>query len=448
MERPRLDDNVVSRLARWARAARLYSDLLAAARLSPAALAQLRHRRLAASLSHAYATVPYYRRAFEQAGMKPGDVRTEEDLVRLPITSKEDLRRLPREEVVSSAVPPERFRAYVTSGSTGVPFTYYRTMDDQLRFLMSVYRSMVLLGLRWTDRLVSIGDIFYVRGTPVQRLGLLRTEVLNPLEPLERQIELLRVFRPTALVLHPSAARVLGLALLERNVLLPPVRLVFTTSELLDQPTADLIRHVFGAAPRSVYGMFEVGRVGWQCLPGGLHHVADDLVVAEVVRGEERVPDGETGELVVTPLTYRDMPYIRYRTGDLVRKAPRACACAHSFGQIELIGGRVSELLVLPDGTLRPPLFITSHIHRVPGIVQYQLRQERVEAVTIQIVTGAGYDEGAGDRLHREMEAILPGVRIIIERVLEIPRTTGGKHRYVVVSPEVRARIPTPSALS
>ena len=441
-------DNALIRLGYWMHAARLYRDLLTAAQLSPSALAQLRRRRLAATVRHAYATVPYYRHLFDRAGMKPGDVRSEEDLAGLPITSKEVLRQLPREEIVSSAVPLERFRGYTTSGSTGVPFTHYKTMDDRLRHLMTVYRVMVLLGLRWTDRLVSIGEIFYARGTPVQRLGLLQTEVLHPLEPFERQIELLRAFRPTVLVIHPSAARALGLALLERNIILPPVRLVFTTSELLDRPTADLIGHVFGTAPRSVYGMSEVGRLGWQCRPGGLHHLSDDFVIAEVVQGEKRVPDGETGELVITNLIYRDMPYIRYRTGDLVRKVPRACTCTHSFGQIELIGGRVSELLVMPDGTVRPPLFITSHIHQIPGIVQYQLRQEHVETVTIQVVTGVGYDEGAGDRLRREVEAILPGVRVVIERVLEIPRTPGGKHRYVAVSPEVRARIPTPPPLS
>jgi len=397
-----------------------------------------------ATVRHAYATVPYYRRLFDRAGLKPEDIRSEEELVRLPTTSKEDLRNLPPEEVVSSAVRLERLTGYTTSGSTGVPFTHYKTMDDRLRHLATIYRVMVLLGLRWTDRLLSIGEILYVRGTPIQRLGVLQTEVLHPLEPLERQIDLLRGYRPTILVIHPSAARALGLALLERRIHLPPLRMVFTTSELLDRATADLIARTFGTAPRAVYGMSEAGRLGWQCQPGGPFHLAEDFLIAEVMRGEERVPDGETGELVVTNLIYRDMPYIRYQTGDLVRRVPRACACTHSFGQIELIGGRGSELLVLPDGTLRPPLFITSHIHQIPGIVQYQLRQEQVETVTIQIVTGAGYAEGADNRLRREAEAILPGVRVVIERVPEIPRTPGGKHRYVSVSPELQARIPTP----
>jgi phenylacetate-CoA ligase len=431
------------RLRHSAHAIHLFRDLMAALRLSPADLAHLRSRRLTATIHHAYTTVPYYRRLFDRVGVRPGDIRTEEDLVRIPISSKEDLRVLPRDEIVSSTAPRDRLNAYTTSGSTGVPFTYYRTIDDQLLFLMSVYRSMVHLGLRWTDRLLSIGDVFYLRATVFQRVGLLPTQVLNPLESLDRQIDVVQGFRPTAMVIHPSAARVLALAVLERRIPVSPMRLIFTSSELLDEATADLIRDAFGTSPHSVYGLFETGRVGWQCRPGGPHHLAEDIFVVETVDPDGRVQDGETGEVILTTLTYRDMPFIRYRTGDLAKRVPRNCSCMHSFSQIRLAGGRTSELLVLADGTLRPPLFLTSYIHRIPGIVQYQLRQEDLDKVTIQIVTDAGFDEGRVSRLRHELSTILPGVQISIERVPEIPRTAGGKHRYAIISPEVKARIPT-----
>jgi phenylacetate-CoA ligase len=425
------------------RALSAYRGLMAGLRLAPEDLEELRLERLRALVRHAYESVAYYRRAFDRAGVRPEDIRSVADLALLPLTSKDDLRHLPPGDIVSSRVPRRRLLSYTTSGSTGKPFVYYRTIETQLVHIMGRYRSMAVNGLRWRDRLLYICHVFHFAGTLPQRLGLLPTRVVSSLAPIENQLDALRSFRPTAVLVWPSAARALSVAMLERGVVLPSVRLAFTVSEMLDAPTARLIQQAFGVAPLSLYGCLEVARIGWQCRPGGPFHLGDDVLIAEVVRDGVPVPEGEAGELVVTSLVGGEMPLIRYRVGDLARRVARSCGCRHGFSQIELAGGRVSELLVLPDGSVRAPLEITAYLHQQAGIEQFQLRQERLDRVVIRIVAGRGYAEDTPQRLQREIGPILPGVTIQVERVPEIPSTPIGKHVYVVVAPEVRERQPS-----
>jgi phenylacetate-CoA ligase len=421
-----------------ARALAIGADLRAALRLSPSALAALRRRRLLDTVAHAYQTVPYYRRLLEGVGLTPADIRTEADLRLMPTTSKDDLRSLPMADVVSTRVLPGEFRRYVTSGATGVPFVFYRTIDTEVRRVLGSYRVLLENGVRWRDRLLFIGLTAVFEDRWPQRLGVLPARVLSVRAPIEDQVQTLMAFRPTVLACYPSAARALAAAVLRARLDVPPLRRIFTSGETLDDHTADLARRVFGVRPLSTYACLEVGNIGWQCRPGGAFHTGDDLVIVEIVRDGAPVADGEVGELVVTALMRRDMPFIRYRTGDLARAARRSCSCRHAFGQIELAGGRVSEVFVLPDGTTRSALQATAAVHQVPGILQFQLRQDHADQLRVLIVTEGAPDPADTARLRTDLSLLLPGVAIAIEEVPEIPRTPGGKLPYALVSPTLR----------
>lgn len=423
-----------------AQAIRMAADLRAALFLSPHGLASLRRRRLIKTVAHAYQTVPYYRRLLDDSGLTPADIRGEADLRLIPLTSKDDLRSLPSDDFVSSIVPPQQLRRHVTSGSTGTPFIFYRTPDTELQRILGSYRVLLANGVRWRDRLLFIGLSAVFEGRWLQRFGLLPARVLSALTPLERQLETLLTFRPTVLACYPSTARALAAALLRGRVNVHPPRLIFTSGEMLDQHTADVVTRVFGVPPLSTYACLEVGNIGWQCRPGGAFHTGDDVVIAEILRDGAPVREGEVGELTVTALARRDMPFIRYRTGDLARLVPRSCSCRHAFGQIELVGGRVSEVLVIPDGSTRSALEVTASVHSAPGVLHFQLQQDRADQLRILIVAADPLDPTAVAKLRAELSPLLPGVAIAIEEVPDIPRSPGGKLPYVLVSPALRAR--------
>jgi len=424
---------------RSARAIRIARDLRAALFLSPNDLATLRRRRLIETITHAYQAVPYYRRLLGAAGVSPGDIRTENDLLRVPVTPSDALRSLPSEDLVSSRVRPQELRRHVTSGSTGTPFVFYRTADSELQRILGSYRVLLSNGVRWRDRLLFIGLNAVFEGRWLQRLGLLPARVLSALTPIEVQVETLRTFRPTVLACYPSSARALAAALLRSRADVPPIRLIFTSGETLDQHTADVVTRVFGVSPQSTYGCLEVGNLGWQCGPEGPFHTGDDVVILEILREGTPVQAGQVGEVVVTSLVRRDMPFIRYSTGDLARPVPRSCACRHAFGQIEPVGGRVSEVLVLPDGSLRSALSVTACVHRVPGVLHFQLQQDRVDHLRILVVAADPLPPAAIAKLRAELSPLLPGVAIVIEEVSDIRRGSGGKLPYVLVSPALRA---------
>jgi phenylacetate-CoA ligase len=417
----------------------MYLELARALRLDRPALEELRTRRLRQVVRHAYDTVPYYRRLFDRAGVSPGSIQAPADLTRLPLTSKNDLRALPADQIVSTAAQ-RPLVPRMTSGSSGEPFQFYRSAEQQVNHLMVVYRSMRVNGLRWRDRLLCIGQTFYPWGTWPQKIGILPTRYVSPLSPVEMQLDALRRFRPTVLITYPSVARALASALVERGLPPPPLRRVFTVAEMLDAPTSDLIERVFGRRPLSLYGAYELARIGWQCTPFGPFHTADDLLVIEVLRDGRPVEDGETGELAITHLTNHEMPLIRYRLGDLGRRVPRSCACTHAFEQIELTEGRVSEVLALPDGTQRSPLRAAFAVHTLPGVVHFQLHHEHAGEIIVRVVAGPGYQDDTTTRLVRTLESLLPGMRVTVEQVGEIPRTAAGKLPYIVIAPELRTR--------
>ncbi len=238
-------------------------------------------------------------------------------------------------------------------------------------------------GVRWRDRLLFIGLGAVFERTWPQRLGILPARVVSAMAPMTDQVETLATFRPTVLACYPSAARALAAELLRQRLSAPPIRLIFSSGEMLNEHTSDLITRVFRVAPLSTYATLEIGNIGWQCRPGGAFHTGDDAVIVEIVRDGAPAPDGATGEVVVTALTRRDMPFIRYRTGDLARRVPRSCDCRHAFGRIELVGGRISEVLILPDGSTRSALAATASVHRVPGILHFQLRQDRADTLRV-----------------------------------------------------------------
>ncbi|MGW1254617.1 phenylacetate--CoA ligase PaaK [Streptomyces sp. NPDC002513] len=375
-------------------------DLLdAGERLDPEALRDLQLERLRASLRHAYAHVPFYRDAFDKAGVHPDDCRTLTDLARFPFTVKADLRE--NYPYGMFAVPRERIRRiHASSGTTGHPTVVGYTDNDLSLWADMVARSIRAAGGRPGDTVhVAYGYGLFTGGLGAhygaERLGC--TVIPASGGMTARQVRLIQDLRPDVIMVTPSYMLTL-LDEFERQGVDPrttSLRVGIFGAEPWTEEMRREIEERFAIDAVDIYGLSEVigPGVAQECVEtkDGLH-VWEDHFYPEIVDPltGEVLPDGAEGELVFTSLTKEAMPVIRYRTRDLTRLLP---GTARTFRRIEKITGRSDDLVILRGVNLFPTQ-IEEIVLRTPGVApHFQLRltcEGRLDALTVRVEARAG----------------------------------------------------------
>ncbi|MFF3994278.1 phenylacetate--CoA ligase PaaK [Streptomyces cyaneofuscatus] len=377
----------------------------AAEQLSRADLEALQLERLRTTLRHAYENVPFYRAAFDAAGLRPEDCRTLADLSRFPFTAKADLRD--NYPFGMFAVPEADVRRiHASSGTTGRPTVVGYTERDLDTWADVVARSIRAAGGRPGHKVhVAYGYGLFTGGLGAhygaERLGC--TVIPASGGMTARQVQLIQDFRPEIIMITPSYM----LTLLDEF-----------ERQGVDPRTTSLKVGIFGAEPWTeamrreiedrfaidavdIYGLSEVmgPGVAQECVEtkDGLH-IWEDHFYPEVVDPftGEVLPDGEEGELVFTSLTKEAMPVIRYRTRDLTRLLP---GTARNFRRMEKVTGRSDDMVILRGVNLFPTQ-IEEIVLRTPAVApHFQLlltRQGRLDALTVRAEARA--DATAADR--------------------------------------------------
>ena len=380
---------------------------------SPEELRAIQLDRLRASLAHAYANVPHYRRAFDDAGVHPDHVVSLADLARFPFTTKEHLRQnypfgmfaVPREQVV---------RIHASSGTTGKPTVVGYTAEDVATWSDVVARSLYVAGARPGDVVhVAYGYGLFTGGLGAhygaERLGCTVVPVSGGMT--ERQVQLILDFRPRVIMVTPSYFLAI-LDEMERQSIDPASTSlqigVFGAEPWTDEMRRDLQQRS-GITAVDIYGLSEVIGPGVSqeaaATQDGLH-VWEDHFYPEIVDPVtlEALPDGEEGELVFTSLTKRAMPVVRYRTRDLTRLLPGTAYPA--FRRMQKITGRTDDMMIV-RGVNVFPTQIEELVLEIEGLTPHYLcvltRPGNLDELTVQVEahpTVAEADRPAlGDRL-------------------------------------------------
>ena len=350
-----------------------------------------RVRRLA---DHAYRHVPYYRELFERHGVKPQDIQTVEDLRIIPITSRDELQALPAEHIVARGVNPQDLIWRDTSGASGKPLRIRRTWGEERLHGALRLRALRMLGLRLHDMHC------YVEGHPnqqrqdhqfVQRIlavfGIARQVFVDFLLPPEEIVSRLKMIRPDAVSAYPMVLARIAQLISKDELRALRLRFVGTGGEVLTTLMRQQIEEGFGAPVFDMYASHEFNLLAWPCRETGEFHTCDDGLVMEVLQGERPVNQGESGEVVGTDLHSFAMPLIRYRLGDMVTKGSSVCACGQPFSTIRNILGRMIDYFHLPDGrVVHPQHPWGARREKTPWIRQYQVTQERIDRIVLQIV--------------------------------------------------------------
>jgi len=408
-------------------------------------LAALQLERLRWSLRHAYDSVSHYRKAFDGAGVHPDDLRALDDLARFPFTTKLDLRdnypfgmfAVPREQVV---------RVHASSGTTGKPTVVGYTRNDIETWASVMARSIRAAGGGAGDIVhVAYGYGLFTGGLGAhygaEKLGC--TVIPMSGGQTERQVQLIRDFRPDIIMVTPSYM----LAIAEEM-----------QRQGFDPRSSSLAIGIFGAEPWTptmraaieaamdmdaidIYGLSEVmgPGVAQECIEtkDGLT-VWEDHFYPEIVDPQTGavLPEGEKGELVFTSLTKEAMPVVRYRTRDLTRLLP---GTARTMRRIEKITGRSDDMMII-RGVNVFPTQIEELILRDPMLApHYQVeitRPRNLDEMTVLVERSSGAGgadaDAAGARLAQRIKALI-GVscEVRVTQVGGIERSLGKARRVV-----------------
>lgn len=401
-------------------------------------LEAFQNRRLRVLVRHAFKHVPFYRDLYSRNGVQPEEIRGIEDLLRLPVALRDEMQDRPSEDLLARGCNPKKPIRHRTSGSTGYPFTIYRTRFEER--LLHVLRLGVQRrrGLRLTDRRAAVvvgrGDEMDGFATRfVRRLGLLPRYSVSCLLPAPEILARLSKIQPDILGGYPDAlAWIAGEAVKEDLRRIRP-RFVTTGGETLTPDLRARIAECFRAPVYDSYGAHEFNLLAYECRETGLYHVAEESVLLEVLDNGRPVAPGQTGEVVATALHSFAMPFLRYWTGDLAVRGPLRCPCGAPHATVEKILGRIIDRFTLPDGSKLHPYHLLEPLFKnAPWLRRYQLIQEAVDRVVLKVQALDGAEPRPEDlsRLQAGLQAPLgPGVALKLEFVNELPPAGSGKFR-------------------
>ncbi len=399
--------------------------------LAPERVRAYQDARIRRLIHHAWRNVPFYRRRFEEAGIRPEEIRGGADLQRLPILTKADLRMCRDGEMLARGVDEKSCIAEISSGTTGEPVRFVRTRGEEYALFAHRLRAHILSGLRPWDVRMKIGS------RPVRtlshRLGLFRCDAVSDGQPHTRILAELEKKRFDVLCAMPGILDILLPLLSESKLRSRRLRRVFCGAELLSPATRRRLKETLGCPVVDFYGATEVNLIAWECVRCGLYHTCDDAVFAEVVTEDGRLAGaGEQGRLVLTALHSFAMPLIRYEIGDVVRRPAKSAACRIGFGTIDEIVGRLADHLPLPDGQWLGPCRLIEVAQSIDGVRRFRILQPTPVSVVIEVQREKEFGEEQAGRLRAGFEKLLPAeVRVEIREVDDIPLTAGGKLRIV-----------------
>jgi len=318
-------------------------------------LKQLQLEQLQATLSRVYMNVPFYHRKFNELGIDPDEIRSLDDLRKLPFTTKNDLRdnypyglfAVPLREVV---------RIHASSGTTGMSTVVGYTKNDIKTWSNLVARVLTAGGVTKDDVVqIAFGYSLFTGGFGLhygaERIGASVIPISSG--NTARQIKIMQDFKTTALVCTPSYALLIAETIQEMGIMSNSLSLKYGLfgAEPWSEKMRQEIQNKLRIIATDNYGLSEVmgPGVAGECLERSGLHINEDHFYVEIVDPEtlEPVQPGEVGELVITTLSKEAFPVIRFRTRDLTRLIPEPCPCGRKTIRMSRIIARTDDMLII-----------------------------------------------------------------------------------------------------
>lgn len=397
----------------------------------------LQNERLRATVNHCMDSA-FYAKRFADCGLKPSDIRTVEDLKKVPFTTKQDLRDTYPFGIASVPLK-ECTRLHSSSGTTGNPTVILHTAKDLDQWANAVARCLWMVGCRPEDVFQNTsGYGMFTGGLGFQygaeRLGMLTVPAAagNTL----RQLKFFTDFGTTVVHAIPSYAARIYEVMVEQGI--DPrkdtsLRTLVIGAEPHSEDTRKRIENMLGVKAYNSFGMSEMcgPGVAFECKQQNGLHIWEDYYIVEIIDPDtlEPVPEGEIGELVLTTINREAMPLLRYRTRDLTRILPGECPCGRKHVRLDRMKGRSDDMIIL-KGVNIFPIQIEQVLMQFSELASdYLITLETLadnDAMKVEVELSDMYidDYAKLQRLEKEITRRLHDEILITPKVVLVPKNT------------------------
>lgn len=412
-------------------------------------LRELQSQRLREMITRCYEKVPFYRKKLDEAGIKPEDIKTVDDIKRLPFTTKTDLRdnypyglfAVPREELI---------RIHASSGTTGNPTVVGYTRHDIDVWANGAARALAAAGCTTSDFVhVSYGYGLFTGGLGLhygaEKLGAAVIPVSSG--NTQRQVQILKDFGSNFLCCTPSYAAYIGETCRDMGIDTKELALrggIFG-AEAWSEGMRENIEKLLNINAYDIYGLSEIAGPGvsYECPEKNGLHVCEDYFYPEIINPQtgEVLPDGEYGELVFTCIGKEALPLIRYRTRDICALNHEKCACGRTLVRMAKPHGRTDDMLVIRGVNVFPSQieFVLTNMGLEPNYVLVVDRVHNLDTLEVKVeMTPEMFSDSVKniENIERQMAAKLHTVLNISAKVTlvepkSIARSEGKAQRII-----------------
>ncbi len=381
----------------------------------------LAEKRVIREIRRAYRNVPYYRQTYDEAGIDIRTIRRLDDIKKLPLITKEEIRANFPEGMVARGVNIDRCRLATTTGSTGKPLTFIFSPSTSAFYLATIMRVYAMMGYRPWHKISHIKYApLYI--SPGRRL-FRRAHIPSTLS-VEEQISLLKKQQPDLIVGYASTIFDLARNVTRDDTKHIRPKFISINSEMSTRDERDFISRVFGSPVFDEYSTEETWMIASQCRHQNYHLFIDNVWVEFLDEKGNDVADGEVGEIVLTTMRSPAMPFIRYKIGDLGSTSGRVCACGCGFPLMESFEGRSDASIILPSGRILLPYrvlncflpIITQNPHLVD---EFRIVQKERDLLVVQIVKGRKFKDSLFQKTIENLKtALCEPLTVLVEEVL------------------------------
>jgi len=402
--------------------------------------------RLRELLTYVHDHNAFYRKRFQQNGIEYNSIMNPEDFARIPVLEKKEIKEN-IELMISDGYCIRDLIKLKTGGSTGKSLEFFISEEcSEMRNACARRHD------RWSGW--EVGEPFAALwGNPVIPSDL-RSRFLSWLlkpgicldtmnitdDTIMRFAEECNRVKPTLLFGHAHSIFLLAEYMKRMGIDTIRPRAIISTSMMLMPHERKCIEEVFGFKVTDRYGCEEVSLIASECERHEGMHLNIEHLFIEFIREDGRpAGPGEYGNIIVTDLMNRAMPFIRYKVDDMGEPSNRRCSCGRGMPLMERVVGRTADFLIRQDGSrVAGVSLIENTLTRIPGIDQMQIIQKDIDYIIINLVDGPGYSSKSQEELIKYMENQFGRqVKVEVCRVSHIPSERNGKFRFSIcmVSP-------------
>ncbi|WP_440952862.1 phenylacetate--CoA ligase family protein [Methanococcoides sp. FTZ1] len=392
-------------------------------------------------ISFSYENVPYYHKLFKGLDLRPEDIKTLEDLEKLPVLNKEIIKEN-WEDLKPAGLDRMNYYSIATGGSTGTPFPFRLLKHDRFMSGVMLYRGWGYGGYELGDKMVFLAGTSLDVGAN-SRIVNKAHEITRNIRRLSsfdmsdddmyRYVNTIRSFKPKSIRAYPSSIDTFASFVEENNIDLPEIPVVYTTAEKLFPNMRAHISDVFDCEVYDAYGLNDGGVGAYECSEHNGLHIDTERSIMEVVDDNGSQMSDGTGDILATSLHNYAMPFIRYSTGDMGHIIEDECGCGRGSKLLKEVIGRSVDMFITPEGKQVHGYFLMYIFwEHDAGIKKYQVIQKQIDKILIKLVVDDDFDQNNLSLIRNVIESKSPSWHVEFEFVDSIEVTKAGKYKFVI----------------